>query len=140
VSALAELKHHRARLVVDDLPPIEQDVFNVIVANARSAGGGTTVAPGANPEDGQLDLVIVRYDSVLDLADTAGWLAAGNYTEASNVSHVRARRVRIESDPPMTFNVDGEVIGEGTLEATVKPAAVRAIVGPAYRPELPEPA
>ena len=41
-----------------------------------------------------------------------------------------ATRVEIVSDPPMAWNVDGEVIGEGPARFEVLPRALEVVVGP----------
>ena len=96
--------------------------INIIVANARSAGGGIAVAPTANPEDGLLDVVTVHAGTTLELAGVAARLLAGDYTNSDIVTHDRARRCEIASAPRMSFNLDGELV-------TIWPDRYRAWAG-----------
>jgi diacylglycerol kinase (ATP) len=106
------------------------------VANCRTTGGGIYVAPLANPEDGLLDIVIVNSGSVLELtAVAAKLLTSGNYLDARIVTHRRARRVEIESQPGMWFNLDGELIGNEPVTFSVEPQALRVIAGAEYHPD-----
>jgi diacylglycerol kinase (ATP) len=141
VGPAAELPRYRLTARFDGGPPERFDALNVVVANARTAAGGLPVAPTASPEDGKLDVVIVRAGDALDLSVIAARLMAGDYLADENVTHRRAARVDLESDPPIPFSIDGE-LAEGTRFAfTVLPGALRVLTGPDYRaaPD-PEPA
>ncbi|QDU20943.1 YegS/Rv2252/BmrU family lipid kinase [Urbifossiella limnaea] len=126
---------YRLTVRFDDGPPKWHDVLNVVVANARSAAGGFIVAPGANPEDGLLDVVFVHAADTLDLSVVAARLMHGDYTHDENVTHLRARSVAIESDPPIPMSLDGERCECGRVLFTVVPKAVRVLAGPGYEPE-----
>ncbi|MFO0798700.1 MAG: YegS/Rv2252/BmrU family lipid kinase [Gemmataceae bacterium] len=119
----------------DDGPPERHDVLNVVVANARSAAGGFVVAPGANPEDGLLDVVFVHAADALDLSVVAARLMHGDYTHDENVTHRRARTVAIEAHPPLPMSLDGERCECRRVRFSVVPKAVRVLVGPGYQPE-----
>src|SRR5439155_24213469 len=107
---------------------------NWLVANGRPAGGGLRVAPGANPEDGLLDVVTVRYGPLLDLTAVGARLLAGNYLDSDSVRHQTARRVEVVSTPGMWFSIDGEPLMQEAITFTVLPRALRVLVGADYRP------
>ena len=123
---LPDLTDYRTTLSFDDGAAEQVHALNVIVANARSCGGGWAVAPTADPEDGLLDVVVVRYGSALDLARVAVRLAGGDYMD--EVIHRRARAVTIEANPPMWFNVDGELVSRAAITFRVVPRALRVLV------------
>lgn len=131
-SAVADLQAYQTRIVCDgdELEPLE--VFNVIVANGRTIGGGKLVAPVAELSDGRLDLVITRTADALTIADMSARLLAGTLLEHHSVIHHRVRHVEIATTPAMGFNVDGEMITAEQITCTVHPAALQMIVGPAY--------
>jgi diacylglycerol kinase (ATP) len=126
----------RVRLTVDGERVEELDALNVIVANGRTVGGGRAVAPRASLEDGLLDVVVVRSGGRLDLARIGARLIAGDYTGDDLVTLRRAVGLRVESDPPMPWNADGELISRAAVEFRVRPRALRALVGEGYRAEL----
>ena len=80
-----------------------------MVANGRTAAGGQPVAPRANPEDGLLDVVVVRAGSALDIARLGALVLAGDYVTDDAIVFRQVSRVRIDSTPGMWFNVDGEL-------------------------------
>jgi diacylglycerol kinase (ATP) len=89
----------------------------------------------SDPEDGRLDVVVVRYGSVVELIGVAARLLAGNYLPSARVFHRQVRRVRIASRPGMWFNIDGELLTNEPVTISVLPQALRVVVGPTYAPK-----
>jgi diacylglycerol kinase (ATP) len=132
VNVLPNLTDYRTTLRLDDGVVERIDAFNVIVANARFAGAGLPVAPCANPEDGLLDVITVSYGPVLDLTVVGARLLAGDYLSSDYVVLHRARRVEIASSPKMWFSIDGELMNDQPVTFTVRPRALRVVVGAEY--------
>ena len=133
-AVLPDLRDYHTLVRLDDGPPERFEALNVIVANGRFAAHGWSVAPRADLEDGLLDVIVLRYGPLLDLTAAAAQLLAGDYLDSGQVTHHRARRIRIESRPPMWFSIDGELTGEEPIAFTVLPQALDVIVGPDYHP------
>jgi diacylglycerol kinase (ATP) len=129
---LPNLEGYTTSLAYDDGEHEEIMALNVILANGRTCAGGLKVAPTADLEDGLIDVVIVRYTSLLDLAAVAALLVAGSYLDSQDVFLRRARRVSIHSRPGMWFNVDGELLTKEPATFTVVPGALRVLAGPGY--------
>lgn len=125
---LPDLTGYRTTLAFDDGQAEQVEALNVIVANARSCGGGVAIAPGADVEDGLLDVVVVRFSKLLDLARVALRLARGDDLDDADVYRRRARAVRITASPPMWFNVDGELVSKAAVTFRVVPRALRVVV------------
>jgi diacylglycerol kinase (ATP) len=110
---------------------------NIAVGNCRYTGGGWPATPMANPEDGLLDVVVIEtlgIGALLDLAPAV--LEESGYLDSDGVLFVRAKEIRIETQPPgLEFTADGEVIGNEPAQFSVLPQALRVIVGPDYVPE-----
>jgi diacylglycerol kinase (ATP) len=139
LGTLADPPRYRLTLRFDGSPPQIIDALNVVVANGRTAGGGLTIAPRADPEDGLLDVVIVRSGDRLDLSIVAAKLMEGDYLDEEHVVYRRAKRVDIESDPPLPMSLDGELAEGPRFAFEVVPRAVRFVVGPEYAPAPPPP-
>jgi diacylglycerol kinase (ATP) len=131
LGVLPDLTAYDTRIAWDDGELERVQALNIVVANGKTCGGGTRVAPAADISDGLLDVVIVRYGSLLDLAKIAARLLAGDYTDSDGVDVRRARRVRVASRPGMWFNVDGELVGNEPISFEVVPGALRVIAAPA---------
>jgi diacylglycerol kinase (ATP) len=112
---------------------------NIAVGNCRYTGGGWPATPKANPEDGLLDVVVIETLGVSDLLGLApAVLDESGYLDREGVLFVRAKEIRIETQPPgLEFTADGEVIGNEPAEFSILPRALKVIVGPDYVPEPP---
>jgi diacylglycerol kinase (ATP) len=137
--ALPDLTGHRTRVAWDGGPPEHVAAFNVVVANGRTAGGGTPVAPRASLEDGLLDVVVIRAGTGLDVARLAARVVAGDYLADDFVVFNRVREVSVEASPGMWFNVDGELRTNDPVTFEVVPGALRVAVGPDYVATVPDP-
>lgn len=130
--ALPELTEFKARITFDDLEEVALDVYNVVVANGRTIGGGKEVAPYANPEDGLLEVMVIVTGSLLEMTGVASQLLTSNYLNHSHVGYRRAKRLHIASQPGMSFNVDGELVTDKPITFTAKSGLLPTIVGHEY--------
>ena len=109
--------HHRH----DRLPAIARCMARRPRANGTEFGTASA-SRRTRVDDGALDLVVVEQDSRLPLC---GHAAHRDRTveQAAQWSSTLVQRVKIESDTPMMFHVDGEPVQGGTtLDALVHPA------------------
>ena len=135
VDVLTELVVYETRIEFDDGPTQTYSALNVVLGNGRFSAGGLRVAPRANPEDGLLDVIIIRDGSPVDLMNMAAHYLLDDYVQSELVVLRRASRVSVEADPPIPFSADGDLLGSGPMTFTVHPAALPVVVGPDYAPE-----
>lgn len=133
VGPMTEATVYHVTLRFDHGPAEKLAVHNVVVANGRTSGGGLMIAPLANPEDGLMDVVLIRAGSVLDMSVVAARLMAGDYQDDEFVELRRVRHLELMSDTPIPFSIDGDVIEGQSFQFAVAPRAVRVLAGPAYR-------
>ena len=91
------------------------EVMLIAVANGPLYGGGMQVAPEARIDDGLLDIVIVRRMPKWRAALLFPQVYRGTHIRDPAVQVIRTRRLRLSSNRPRRFNVDGERLG--TLDA-----------------------
>lgn len=80
------------------------------VGNSALTGGGTRIAPRADPADGRLDVVLVCGSSRLDFLSLLPDLRAGTHLESPDVSYFRAHTVDVRPDGKVAVNADGEPV------------------------------
>lgn len=129
LGAMTELETYDIVLRFDDGEEDRLSSFNVAVANGRYVGGGIPVAPKARFDDGLLDVVVLKAGTLASLAALAPRILVGEHAEDEMVEYRRARRLEVSSDPPMRFNVDGELFAKGDLQFEVVPRALTFIAG-----------
>lgn len=98
------------------------------LAVGPTIGGGTALAPHADPGDGWVDVVVVSATRPLERLDFARRLRQGEHDERDDVLLVRGRTVRVEADDA-PLNVDGELLGPvGSRTWTLRPHAWSLLV------------
>jgi diacylglycerol kinase family enzyme len=89
------------------------------------------LGPGITPNDGLLDVVVVRADN-LPQSLLAVWelLRRTQGVPGSNayVSHMRGREVIVQTDQAQPVQLDGEPGGTTPFTASVVPGAIRIMV------------
>ncbi|HVR98729.1 MAG TPA: diacylglycerol kinase family protein [Thermoanaerobaculia bacterium] len=130
VGALPELKAFTSRIILSGAETLEVETYNVVVSNGRFVASGIPVAPQAVLDDGLLDVMIAPATTIPQLAVLVPTVLLGRHIGSDLLIFRKAARVEIDCDPPMTFNVDGEIVGEGPARFEVLPRALEVVVGP----------
>ncbi len=124
---LAGFRPPRLRIEHDD-GVFEGPAMLFAVANLTRYGGGMRIAPRARPDDGLLDLVVVRAMSRARLLAVFPKVYSGRHETHPAVEFHRTRRVRVVADRALTVQSDGELEGETPpegLEFEIWPGALR---------------
>lgn len=85
-------------------------VLQVGVSNGAYVGGGTPLAPEADPTDGKLDVMVSFAVGRRDRLMYAAHLKRGTHEERHDVQAMRATRVEVRGDH-IYCNADGELTG-----------------------------
>ena len=110
---------------------IDDEVFDarqslICIANGRWYGGSFNPVPIAEPDDGLLDVLLVKKVSRLTVANVIGKYKAGKYAELPDlIRHFRCKRVRILCDCESEINLDGELLMAREANFEVVPQAIR---------------
>ena len=97
--------------IVDvDGEQIEGEMTFVCVANARYYGGGFYAVPDAEPDDGLLDILLVKRLHLWQIPGALAKYKAGRYKELGHIArHIRTDRITIRCDQDSPVNLDGEI-------------------------------
>jgi len=101
---------------------------NVICANGRQFGGGIRIAPHAEPDDGQFDVVVIGDVGKLALARNVHRMYLGTLEKDPRVEVLRATDVRVEPARPLPVELDGELPGRTPVRFEVLPGLLRVVV------------
>lgn len=100
---------HRHYIVEIDGETIDDRFTLICVCNGRFYGGGYEPVPEASPEDGKLEVLLVKKVSRLQVAGIIGKYKAGRWAEFPALfRHFSTDRVRIRCDREEVVNLDGE--------------------------------
>ena len=106
-------------------PPITTAAMFIALANSRQYGNGAQIAPHARVDDGKLDVVVVRPQSVLRILSRIPKFFNGSLKADATLLMQTAASVDISSDRDIAFHVDGEPRnGSTTVELRTRPNAL----------------
>ncbi len=89
---------------------VDQHVLMIAIANGTSVGGGTELTPDADPEDGQLDVLVSFATGPLERLAYAWKLRTGDHGERDDTIMLRATQVTVSGED-FYLAADGEISG-----------------------------
>ncbi|MEE4218426.1 MAG: diacylglycerol kinase family protein [Xanthomonadales bacterium] len=110
--------HCRQLKITLDGAELERDSLFVEISNTRYTGTSFLIAPGAEADDGLLDITLVGRLSRLRVLRLFPSIYQGKHVEYDEVETFRAREIRIESAEALPLAPDGEL--EGLTPVTVR--------------------
>jgi YegS/Rv2252/BmrU family lipid kinase len=112
---------------------LEMTPFLVTIANTQQYGNGAIIAPHARPDDGILDICVVRPMNFVEFMLHVPKLFTGKADTVPLITYYRANAAAIEKSGPVLFHVDGEAeISPGPVHVSVLPKALKIIVPISY--------
>ncbi|HUG92395.1 MAG TPA: diacylglycerol kinase family protein [Planctomycetaceae bacterium] len=99
-----------------------------VVMNLPMYAFGLRPAATAQADDGLLDVRLFERGSTFQMLRYVYMVARGRHESLPDVRSVQARRIRLESDVPVPFEVDGDPAGWSPVEISVEPAALEVFV------------
>ncbi len=112
-----------------DHEPVEYDrLLQVAVGNGRFYGGGMIVALESGIDDKTLDIYAIDLGRRRDLIGAVRYLKSGDFIKTDGVHNFRTPRVRLETDPDLPVNIDGEVVTRTPQDFSVAQNALNVLV------------
>jgi len=112
---------------------VDRPVLMLAIGNGAHVGGGTELTPDADPEDGQVDVMISHAVGAAAKVGYALHLRRGEHHRREDVQYLRGSQVTISGDA-FWISADGEVSGpERQRSWHVEPAAYSFILPRAQR-------
>jgi diacylglycerol kinase (ATP) len=127
LTTLGELRRfdNRHVEVTIDGERFERDVLFIAFANGEYYGGGMHICPGAQPDDGRLDVCVVGDISRLTALRQLPNLYRGTHLRHPAVTMYAGAELQIEGDAGTRIHLDGEPFGALPLEITLRAGALR---------------
>ncbi len=111
-----------------------EEVFNdyglAFVGNISRYAVGLRICRDAEFDDGLLDLVVFSCQKQTALMLHAAWTLLRRHPLKGNVIYRQFRHARIESDPPVPSQADGDLGPDTPLDISVHPGRLRILVPP----------
>ena len=131
---LATYRRRPAALRVDGRAEALADPTLITVANGQFFGGGMRIAPGADPRDGRLELVVIERQGMFGFIRHSGKIASGAHVGLDFVTSRPAAEVEIDAAPAGAepadahlIEVDGDLFGHLPCRIRAVPKALKLI-------------
>ncbi len=100
-------------------------MHDVIVANGQFHGGAMWLAPGARPDDGLFDVLLIGDVTKADFVRTLPKIYRGTHLSHPKTELLRSRVVRVDARVPLPIETDGEQLGTTPARFELVPGALR---------------
>lgn len=105
---------------------IQGDQTMICVCNGRWYGGSFNPVPDAEPDDGLLDVLLVKPVNLLQVAMVIGKYQKGRYAQYPEIiRHFRTDRLKITCGEDSVVNLDGEALQSREIEVSIAPWKLR---------------
>jgi YegS/Rv2252/BmrU family lipid kinase len=105
------------------------NTFSISVGICRYNGGGMMQLPGAIPDDGMLDMTIIKKIGLGTLIAQLRNLYTGTFIKHPKVATFRAKNISIRCHRKgFMMEADGESLGESPFEVNINPLALTTII------------
>ena len=108
--------------------PISTSARWVFIVNLPRYAGGLQIAPDASGSDGLLDVCTFEKGSLLNGLRYLGGVVLGRHQQWNDFKTRRATRIRIESDEPVPYQLDGDPGGLLPVDIRILPAHAALLV------------
>jgi YegS/Rv2252/BmrU family lipid kinase len=105
--------------------------YFVSVANSKAYGGGMLIAPNAELDDGEFDIVAIRDHGRLRFLVNLPKVFKGTHVDEDEVRVFRASQLELTASRPFPVYADGEHLTDLPVSLRILPRALSVLVPPA---------
>ena len=126
--SLVSYRNTRAEIIIDGISTTEE-IFSVNVGNGKYCGGGMRQTPDALPNDGLLDVTVIKNIGKLEIIRKLKILYDGTILSHPLIDGYKCKNLKVNSDTVIYTEADGESLGHTPAEFNILPAAINIIYG-----------
>ena len=131
VKCILTYKVTRVQLTIDDELVFDDYILNLSIGNGRFNGGGMMTMPKAIPDDGLLDITVIKKVSIFKFAANVKHVYDGSFiNKIEEVKTYRGKKIHIVSIPPHSLKVEteGENLNNSPFDFEVLPKAINMVI------------
>jgi len=128
LTSLFSYRNCEADIIIDGKTTTSR-VFSINVGNGRFCGGGMRQTPDALPDDGLLDITVIKDMGKLEIIRSLKLLYDGTILSHPKVDGYRATNLRVETKSLLYAEADGESLGHTPVEFGIIPAGINIVYG-----------
>jgi len=119
VGAIFHCPNVAAELKVDGHPQFSSPVLGLCFGNGDQTAGGMSLTPGAQVDDGLLNLLTIRSLSLVRRLEGFPRIYTGGHLQLPGFDYCAMQKCIVESAMPMPVAVDGEEVGQTPCEVSI---------------------
>jgi len=131
LSSLISYRNTKCDIIIDGKKESGR-VFSINVGNGRYCGGGMRQTPDAIPNDGLLDITVIREIGRIEIIRSLKLLYDGTILSHPRVDGYRSNNLKVLSEEELYLEADGESLGHTPAEFGIIPSALKVV----YRTKL----
>lgn len=124
--SLLDYKDTKTEIIIDG-EKVKNDTFSISLGIGKYSGGGMMQTPTAIPNDGLFELTLIKKMRKGEIIMSLKKLYNGTILNHPKVEAYTGKNIRIDSDPLIHVEVDGESLGHSPIEFDMIPACVKVI-------------
>ncbi len=130
LTGLFQYEDTQLNIIVDGKQVFDGRVFSMSIGICKYNGGGMMQLPNAIPDDGLLDMTLIRKTTKFRIVSNIKNLYDGSFIHMPEVETYSGKRISITSTPrhSIYLETDGESLGTSPLDFEVVPKAIKLIV------------
>jgi len=126
--SLLSYKHTSTSIEIDGRK-IKNDTFTISLGIGKYSGGGMIQTPEAIADDGLFELTLVKKMRKGEIIRSLKRLYNGTILDHPKVEGYTGKKIRIDSDPLIHVEADGESLGHSPIEFDILPRSIRIVRG-----------
>jgi YegS/Rv2252/BmrU family lipid kinase len=126
--SLISYRNTKAEIVIDGNKS-EASIFSLNVGNGRYCGGGMRQTPLALPDDGLLDVTVIKEMGKFEIIRNLGMLYDGTILNHPKVASYKCKNVMVSSASDLYVEADGESLGHTPAEFNIIPLSINIVYG-----------
>ncbi|MFZ4522487.1 MAG: diacylglycerol/lipid kinase family protein [Bacteroidales bacterium] len=128
-ASLFQYRFIEAVIEVDGKPAFKGEIFSMNVGICKYNGGGMMQVPSAIPDDGLLDVTLIKKTSKWLVVRYARKLFDGSLVNLPMVETYKGENIRIRSIGKVFLETDGESLGHTPFTFDILPGRIRIVRG-----------
>ncbi|MCD4695314.1 MAG: diacylglycerol kinase family lipid kinase [Bacteroidales bacterium] len=129
-TSLLFYKHSKTNISIDNGEKGSLcQTFSLSVGICKYNGGGMKQLPAAIPDDGLLDMTLIKKLGKFTVLKEVKNLFDGSFVNHPKVETFTGKHFRITSTPEIMLEADGESLGHSPFEFEIIPKSLRVVVG-----------
>ena len=125
---LFQYKNTKISYKIDGEEFSEEEIFMLSVCNCRYNGDGMMQAPSALPDDGFLNITVMKKISPFKSIISLPKMKNGTFVNMKEAALYKGKTVEVNSTPAVLAETDGELIGQTPICFNIIPNALNVII------------